>query len=110
MDRWVLNASPLICLAKAGYSDLLLNLPDEVIVPQTVIEEIQAGLPGDPARLVLTTGKFPTVDAPSLPEILAWDLGRGETADVMQALQSSGLHLEGEVIRAALRQAVGEDW
>ena len=43
MERWIVNASPLICLAKAGNLDLLLKLPDEVIVPSVVVEEIQAG-------------------------------------------------------------------
>jgi hypothetical protein len=43
MDRWIVNATPLICLAKAGYVDLLLRLPYEVIVPSAVVEEIQAG-------------------------------------------------------------------
>ena len=36
MERWVVNASPLICLAKAGFSDFLLKLPDETIVPNAV--------------------------------------------------------------------------
>ena len=43
MDRWVINASPLICLAKAGYLDLIFKLPDELVVPSAVVEEIRAG-------------------------------------------------------------------
>lgn len=39
MDRWVINASPLICRAKAGYLDLILKLPDEVVVPSAVVED-----------------------------------------------------------------------
>ena len=48
MERWVVNASPLICLAKAGFSDFLLKLPDEIIVPNAIKEEIHAGQLGDP--------------------------------------------------------------
>jgi predicted nucleic acid-binding protein len=80
MERWIVNASPLICLAKAGYADLLLKLPDEIIVPHAVVEEIHAGQLGDPARQILATGRFPVVETAALPEILAWDLGEGETA------------------------------
>lgn len=161
MDRWVVNASPLICLAKTGYSDLLLRLPDEIIVPQAVLEEIQAGHLGDPAQLVLAAGKLPVAEISAKPEILAWDLGKGETAvlsyayanpgwtaiiddraarkcaisfsiplkgtlavvilakkrglvssaaEVMRSLQAAGLRLEDEVIRAALKSTIGEDW
>jgi len=86
MERWVVNASPIICLAKAGYSDLLLKLTDEIIVPQTVVEEIQAGHLGDPAEQILATGQFPVAEIPAMAEILAWDLGKGETAVLSYAL------------------------
>lgn len=35
-ERWVVNASPIICLAKAGQIGLLLNLADEIIIPAVV--------------------------------------------------------------------------
>jgi len=35
-ERWVVNASPIICLAKAGQIDLLLKLPEEIIIPAVV--------------------------------------------------------------------------
>lgn len=74
-ERWVINSSPLICLAKVGYADLLLKLSDEIIVPQAVVDEIQAGKSGDPTILVLNSGKFPNINVLNLPEILSWDLG-----------------------------------
>lgn len=80
MDRWIVNASPIICLGKAGYADLLLKLADEIIVPQAVVEEIQAGRSGDPAEQLIAIGKFLVAEIPAIPEILAWDLGKGETA------------------------------
>jgi predicted nucleic acid-binding protein len=90
MERWVVNASPLICLAKAGFSDFLLKLPDEIIVPNAVNEEIQAGQSGDPARAELASGKFPTKEISADPEILSWDLGKGETAVLSYALSNPG--------------------
>jgi predicted nucleic acid-binding protein len=51
--RWVLNASPIICLARAGLEELLVKLADEIVVPKAVKAEIDAGLEGDPARIVL---------------------------------------------------------
>jgi predicted nucleic acid-binding protein len=90
MDRWVINASPLICLAKAGYADLLLKLPGETVIPQAVVDEIHAGHAGDPARQVLAKGEFAIADVSALPEILAWDLGKGETEVLSYALAHPG--------------------
>ena len=61
MGGWVVNASPIICLAKEGYTDLLFKLPGEIIVPKAVAEEILAGSISDPARQLLVTGKLPVV-------------------------------------------------
>ena len=41
--RWVLNASPIICLARAGYHQLLNELPEQVVVPEAVVAEVNAG-------------------------------------------------------------------
>ena len=90
MERWVVNASPLNCLAKIGFSDLLLKLPDEIIIPSAAMEEIQAGQSGDPAQAALAFGKFPVREVPVKPEILAWDLGKGESAVFSYALSNSG--------------------
>jgi hypothetical protein len=51
--RWVLNASPVICLARAGYERLLIDLPEQALLPVAVAEEIQAGPSNDPGRRVL---------------------------------------------------------
>jgi predicted nucleic acid-binding protein len=80
-ENWVLNASPLIVLTRIGHEDLLLSLADQVVVPRLVAEEIQAGPVRDPARQLLLTGRFTIIDTPPPPpELLAWDLGQGETA------------------------------
>lgn len=79
-ERWVVNASPLIALARVGCADWLHELADEVVVPEAVKLEIDAG-PADQAQQLLSEGRFEVVPtSPLVPEVLAWDLGRGETA------------------------------
>ncbi len=78
IERWVVNASPLIVLAKVGYQHLLTALADEVVVPQAVVDEINAGPIDDPARRFLASSPFPTIITVSEPLVLAWDLGRAK--------------------------------
>ena len=52
-SRWVVNASPLILLAKVRHSNLLTHLAGEVVIPASVAAEVRAGPPTDPARLWL---------------------------------------------------------
>jgi predicted nucleic acid-binding protein len=80
-DVWVVNASPIIALAKVGQLHLLKELCKELLVPDVVVSEILAGPPSDPARLAVERGWTPTV-APCqvAPELLEWGLGAGETA------------------------------
>ena len=49
-DIWVVNASPVIALAKVGQLHLLHDLCKELLVPEAVVAEILAGPPSDPAR------------------------------------------------------------
>ena len=91
VEQWALNASPLIVLARIGLEDLPLSLTAQVVVPRPVAEEIQAGPAQDPARQALTAGRFTIVDPPSPPpELLAWDLGHGETAVLSWAIAEKG--------------------
>ena len=89
-ERWVLNASPLIVLARIGQEQLFQALADEVVIPRAVAEEIEAGPAKDPARQAVAGGQFPIVDTELSPEILAWDLGTGETAVLSFALANPG--------------------
>lgn len=90
-ERWVVNASPLILLAKVSHAHLLPALVAEVVVPQAVAAEIEAGPPDDPARAWLSSRLLPVVTAPALPaKLLAWDLGSGETAVMAYALANPG--------------------
>ena len=47
-ERWVLNASPIIVLARVGQEHLFDALTDEIVVPRAVAEEIEAGRVNDP--------------------------------------------------------------
>jgi predicted nucleic acid-binding protein len=85
-ERWVLNASPLIVLASIGQEHLFQALTDEIIIPRAVAEEIEAGPAGDPARQIIAAGQLPVVEATLSPEVMAWDLGIGETAVLSFAL------------------------
>ncbi|HVO23498.1 MAG TPA: hypothetical protein VMW56_07700 [Candidatus Margulisiibacteriota bacterium] len=55
-DVWVLNASPIITLAKVAQLSLLERIATELLVPEEVATEILVGPPTDPARLALETG------------------------------------------------------
>ena len=90
-SAWILNASPLILLAKIGQAELLLTLPSSTHVPRSVAQEILQGPSDDPARLLIEQERFPIVDDPPFPpEVLAWDLGMGETAVISYALKHPG--------------------
>ena len=90
-DRWVVNASPLILLARVGHSDWLAQLADEVVVPQAVADEILAGPADDPARRQLEAAAVPIAPSVATPaDLLAWDLGAGETAVLAYARANPG--------------------
>lgn len=88
-DLWVLNASPLIVLGKAGLLGILPQLAGEVAIPHGVIQELLAGPPGDPARDFAATPLNCTVVQPTSihPLVAAWDLDRGESEVLSLALQ-----------------------
>jgi predicted nucleic acid-binding protein len=89
-EHGVVNASPLIVLARAGQLDLLASLADEVVIPREVALEIEAGPAQDEARQALAEGQFTLIDTPPPPpELIAWDLGAGETAVLSLAIADS---------------------
>lgn len=91
-DAAVVNASPLIYLARSPFFHLLQLAAPEVLVPRAVAAEIVARGPDDPAaRALSTTSWLHQVEAPPVPEeILAWDLGPGESAVLSWALAHPG--------------------
>lgn len=90
--RWIVNASPVILLAKIQQAELLLRIPDEVIIPQSVFEEIRAAGPNDLGRQWLESlpHGIVRVDRPLRSEVASWDLGAGESAVISWALDVGG--------------------
>lgn len=92
-DAWVINASPIILYSRIGRLDLIERLAPTVIVPATVIEEIQTGIEKD------TTGneamnwaiqyKQNDIIVPSTIE--RWDLGPGESQVISFCLPGNRL-------------------
>ncbi|MEM9906013.1 MAG: hypothetical protein AAF921_13420 [Cyanobacteria bacterium P01_D01_bin.44] len=78
---WVINASPLIALAKVSQIHLVTELSDELIIPNGVIEEINCGPLDDPARLWVKNEAPKFVQKISIidPIVAKWDLGLGES-------------------------------
>jgi predicted nucleic acid-binding protein len=86
--RRIVNASPLILLAKAGQLELLRAGVPEIIVPEAVLREVSARGPADPVLLEIQRAVWlKVVPAPPTPaEVLVWDLGDGESSVLAMAL------------------------
>jgi len=80
-EPWVVNASPLIILSRISRLDFLESLAPTVLIPQTVIAEVGAGLNRDPtAATTLQWAKGRIVPNLPLPiTVAAWGLGAGES-------------------------------
>ena len=90
--RWVVNASPLISLAKISQIDLIVELCSEVIVPSGVVSEINSGTDDDPAKIWLKNkgnSLIQQVDTVH-PLIATWDLGLGESHVLSWIYQNPG--------------------
>jgi predicted nucleic acid-binding protein len=87
-ERAVINASPLILLARSGHLGLLRAFANEVWVPEAVAGEIQQRGSGDvTAQALVTTGWLVVKPVPVINVAIAeWRLGAGESATVALAL------------------------
>ena len=89
VENWVVNSSPVIALGRVGQIELIARLPQKAVIPQAVKEELLNAPKGDPARAAVESGLFEITETPPPPaEILAWDLGKGETAVLTYALSN----------------------
>jgi predicted nucleic acid-binding protein len=88
----VVDASPVIVLAKTGLLDLLRAVGDPVLVPSAVVQEVQMAGPNDPATQALAqVGWLTIVDPGQPPGILqSFGLDAGEEAVLAWALGHSG--------------------
>lgn len=86
-DVLVVNASPVIALARIGRIELLEKLASAVVVPESVVSELVAGHPDDPARRAIESGWGERASAERIPpEITEWSLGAGESEVLAVAL------------------------
>lgn len=87
-EVWVVNASPLISLARIGHVQLLAALAADVIVPEGVVTEVGRG------PQALGTGDLGVHRVVRVGEIhstvAAWDLGLGEGEVLSWAAATSG--------------------
>lgn len=87
-EVWVVNASPIITLAKAGHLNLLTELADDVLLPDAVVNEILQAPVSDPARGIIEQGWGQRVSVADIPVmVLEWGLGAGETAVIAVAVE-----------------------
>ena len=116
--RLVVNTPPLIHLAEAGRLDLLQAAAPTIWVPEGVAQEIRADGPQDPTAQALAAHHWLEVQpVPALSaQVLAWDLGAGESAvlELARAFPGSTALIDdlagrrcAEALRVPLRGTVG---
>ena len=90
-ETWVLNASPVITMAKAGYLHLFDQLAARLLIPEPVAREILAAPPSDPARKALESGWGERMAPGEVPlTVLEWGLGSGESGVLALSLEHPG--------------------
>jgi predicted nucleic acid-binding protein len=90
--QWVLDASPLIALAKVSLLHVADALCGDLVVPAGVAAEVSEGPEDDPGRIWLEqAGSQSVVDASELhSSVVSWDLGAGETEVLSYAYTHPG--------------------
>ncbi|MDY0279133.1 MAG: DUF3368 domain-containing protein [Salinivirgaceae bacterium] len=84
--KFIINASPIIFLAKIEMIEHLPDLFDEIIIPAGVFNEVIAH-DDEASQWIKNHGKQYLYEPDSIPGgIYAWDLGRGETEVIASAL------------------------
>lgn len=82
IKQTIINSSPLIVLFKSKQADLLPQLFEEILVPESVWDEITKTSQNDAAAQQLPTVSWiQRVQGIIIaPEVAAWDLGAGESS------------------------------
>lgn len=88
----IVNTSPLIHLSDAGLLSVLREASSSVWVPRPVATEIQAYGEDDPTAIALATNTWLEVKPVDsiAGDILAWNLGLGESSVIELARSSPG--------------------
>lgn len=91
-EPWVINASPVILLAKVGLLQHVPALAQPLVVPEPVAEEIRQGRATD-AAVVWINGpgrEFIRPPAPELEQLRPAKIGAGEMAVIAWAVANPG--------------------
>jgi predicted nucleic acid-binding protein len=82
INRITLNASPIICLIKAGLTDILPALFKDIVVPEAVRKEIRVKEETDLKDEMSASYKWMKIaaDIRIAPQVASWDLGQGESS------------------------------
>lgn len=104
-ERWVINASPVILLAKAGVLDLVPQICGELVIPRSVVAEVAGGVLSDEGRAWISGNgaRFVIPSPPLSPALKAADLGAGEAEVLAWALANPGF-------LAVLDDRQGRNW
>jgi predicted nucleic acid-binding protein len=91
-ERWVINASPVILLAKAEVISFLPRLCDELVIPAAVVGEVHNVHISDAGKVWLAgDGRQFIRPAPVVhPALASWSGGLGEAEVISWALQNAG--------------------
>ena len=88
VEKIVLNASPLILLCNGELEFVLPKLFTDIIVPEAVWQEITTGSHLDRAmQLLPELSWLKRESTSSVPDVIRWDLGMGETEVLSFAVQ-----------------------
>lgn len=93
MSCWIIDASPLILLGKINRIDLLEKLAPTLLIPFEVRAEILAGPDPDPAKVWIQRESGANWGQSTIPiptEVVAWDLGVGESAVIALGISQIG--------------------
>ncbi len=89
----VVNASPLIFLSKTRMLHLLQQEGEEILVPESVVQEIlNRGDHDVTAKAFKSTNWLRTIEVPKIPALIqSWDLGPGESSVLAYAYDNPGM-------------------
>ena len=90
-ESWVINASPVILLAKAGLVERVSSLADRLVVPRPVVEEILRVRDDAAALWLRAAGKqFVQPAVAELTELANSEIGSGERSVISWAAAHRG--------------------
>lgn len=85
-EFWVINASPVILLAKVGLIEKVSSLPDSFVIPEPESVEIASVHEDAASRWLVNAGRqFVQQAVPELPELSRFDIGSGERSVISWA-------------------------